>query len=252
MQKSLLVTGVATVSFIGVLLVNAVAVLKPLNGLSTKQVSDLYPNLFTPAGITFSIWSVIYLLLAAFVVYSWRRKDNRVVQAILPWFILSCVLNASWITAWHFLFPIVSVMVMIALLATLTNIFLIIHADTSIDRMKTFFVVIPFSLYLAWICVATIANIAALLVHWNVEGNTTTQEIWTILMMTVASLLAALFLSRFRAWSFPLVVLWALLGICLRWQSGEHPSIVISGIVLMIGVTLFAIFWTLKWRRSTT
>ncbi|MGL4282813.1 hypothetical protein [Eubacterium aggregans] len=50
-------------SFLAMIIINMLAVLLPINGISTGAVSDAYPNLFAPAGITFSIWSVICLFL---------------------------------------------------------------------------------------------------------------------------------------------------------------------------------------------
>src|SRR5688572_10504252 len=109
----------ATLSFAGTITVNALANILPINGLNTGQVSDLYPSLFTPAGLTFSIWSVIYFLLAGFVVMSWLRPADKTINRILPWFILSCPFNICWILAWHHLLTALSVGIMLALLAVL-------------------------------------------------------------------------------------------------------------------------------------
>ncbi len=46
--------------------VNVMANTATLNGLTTGDISNRYPNLFTPANVTFSIWSVIYLGLLGF------------------------------------------------------------------------------------------------------------------------------------------------------------------------------------------
>ena len=51
--------------FVIVVAVNVLAVRLPLNGSTPQQISDQYPNLFVPAGLTFSIWGIIYLLLAS-------------------------------------------------------------------------------------------------------------------------------------------------------------------------------------------
>lgn len=250
MKKNITLRLLATVGLGGVLYVNALAVFQPLNGLTTKQVADLYPTLFTPAGITFSIWSLIYLSLIGFLVRAWRRPDSLLIEQILPWFILSCVLNMAWIVAWHFLLPFVSVVIMIGLLATLICIFRIIQTDLSIDQFEAVFVVFPFRLYLAWICVATIANIAALLVHWNLAGGRIAQELWTIAMMAIATALSLLFVKRYKAWSFGVVVLWALFGICLRWESGQHPYIVVAGIFLMVSLCSYTIYSVVYGKKT--
>jgi hypothetical protein len=49
-------------------IVNYLAVALSLNNKTTGELSDQHPNLFVPPGFTFSIWGVIYLLLAIFFV----------------------------------------------------------------------------------------------------------------------------------------------------------------------------------------
>jgi hypothetical protein len=57
------------VSFLVMLAANALANILPFNGLTTGEISDRFPNLFAPAGITFSIWGLIYLTLAVYTIY---------------------------------------------------------------------------------------------------------------------------------------------------------------------------------------
>lgn len=117
----------ATLALAGTITVNALANILPINGLNTGQVSDLYPSLFTPAGLTFSIWSVIYVLLAGFIVMSWLRPAEKIINRILPWFILTCLFNMSWIMAWHYLLPLLSVCIILALLSVLIIVFRMLH-----------------------------------------------------------------------------------------------------------------------------
>lgn len=57
------------VTYVLMIILNALANIIPINGITSGGVSDFYENLFAPAGITFSIWGVIYLLLLLYVVY---------------------------------------------------------------------------------------------------------------------------------------------------------------------------------------
>ena len=82
--------------------VNALANLLPIGGNTTGQVSEAYPNLFTPAPVTFAIWGAIYLLLAVFVLYQWEIFDGGASSAVVrvdiePWFLISCLLNIGWL-----------------------------------------------------------------------------------------------------------------------------------------------------------
>lgn len=240
----------ATLSFAGTITVNALANILPINGLNTGQVSDLYPSLFTPAGLTFSIWSVIYFLLAGFVVISWLRPGDKTINRVLPWFILTCVLNMGWILAWHHLLATLSVFIMLALLSTLTYIFRILHQSDGKDIKLKLWVMLPFTIYLAWICVATIANIAALLVSLDWQGGSISPQFWTILMMTIAAALALKVTLDYRVPFFSLVVIWALFGIYFRWHNSSYSSITIAAMVLMTFLAV-GIFYVMR-KRTTT
>ena len=118
--------------FVSVILVNALANILPINGYNTGQVSGFYPNYFVPAGFTFSIWGIIYLLLftyaIAFTYYTIKSDKFPKVQAYLnkvnTLFLVTCILNISWIFAWHYLQVELSVLIMLFFLTALCKIFI--------------------------------------------------------------------------------------------------------------------------------
>ncbi|HOX82783.1 MAG TPA: tryptophan-rich sensory protein [Chryseolinea sp.] len=232
---------VSSISLALTLLVNALANILPINGHNTGEVSALYPSLFTPAGITFSIWSILYVLLIGFVVFSWTTKDDRI-NKLLPAFILSNIFNALWILVWHYRHPELSVLVMVSLLATLTYIFIQIQSSSFLSKKEYVCVVLPFTLYLAWICVATIANISAWLVSISWGGWGIMPEMWTIIMMIIAALLAFYISSKFSAPAFVLVVIWALVGIYLRWNESDFLIILKVAIVLILFLSAIFVY----------
>jgi benzodiazapine receptor len=240
---------VSLVAFVAMIVVNVLANVLPINGLDTRQVSDLYPSLFTPAGITFSIWSVIYVSLACFLVVSWMRKDDELIDELLPWFTVSCILNAMWIFAWHYLQPAMSVAIMVALLIVVAKMFVQLHQETFTRLRDRIFLQLPFTLYLAWICVATIANISALLVAIKWDPAFLNDEDWTVVMMIVAALLAVKVTLDYRAPFFALVVMWALLGIHLRWSGREYISIFYASLMLITALVVVVLYSAGK-RRS--
>jgi hypothetical protein len=155
--------------FVAVIIVNYLATSLPINGLSTGELSDFYPNLFTPAGFTFSIRGIIYLFLFAFVVrqlIDLRSKNSKeITKKIGIWFILSCIANIAWIYARHYQQVLLSVIIMIIYLLILIKITNNIHIGKKLgSRKDKIFAQVPFSILLGWISVATIANVAALLV----------------------------------------------------------------------------------------
>jgi hypothetical protein len=231
----------ATVLFIIMIAVNVLANALPINGLTTGEVSDLYPNLFTPSGITFSIWSVIYFFLGGTVIVTWTNLNHVLVRNLLPLFCVSCILNSLWIVAWHYLLPDISVIIMLSLLGVLIVAFRKIYAEEMVSNKFTLWLKFPFTIYLAWISVATIANIAAWLVSVNFNGLLSAQS-WTVIMIGIATGLAVLITSHFRSPWYSVVVMWALFGIFLRMRRSEYDYIMYASILCMIILLINLLF----------
>ncbi len=209
-----------TIGLILVLVLNGLANALPINGLTTGDVSARYDNLFVPAGLTFSIWGLIYVLLTAFAVYHWlaaRRGDDTFGHRIGAWFFVSCLANAAWILAWHYEFLPITLVLMLLLLASLLAMYLRLGIGVqTAPRGKRMLVHLPFSVYLGWITVATIANVAALLtsIRWDAWGLN--PQFWTVAVITVGTAIALAMAFRRQDIYFCLVVDWALLGIALK------------------------------------
>ncbi|MDJ0812425.1 MAG: tryptophan-rich sensory protein [Woeseiaceae bacterium] len=199
-----------------VIAINASANIFRFGGQTTGEVSAKYASLFTPAGFTFSIWSLIYVLLAAFVVYQAlpAQRRARSLAAISPWFKAGCVANVLWIVTWHLEWIMVTLVLMIALLVTLVRIYRLLDiVDASAPTGARWLVQLPFSVYLAWICVATIANASAMqsALGWN---HALLEEVsWTLLKLAAAGAVAAIMTLRRHDIAFGLVVGWAAFGI---------------------------------------
>jgi hypothetical protein len=205
------------------ILINALAVLLPLNGKTTQELSDALPNLFVPAGITFSIWSIIYILWIVFAVYQARDLFKKVeiempfMQQITVLFIMSSVANSAWIFLWHYEYVGLSLLMMIILLFSLLAIYLRLNIGKSNATItEKICVHIPISVYLGWITVATIANVTAFLVSMNWDGFGIEPLIWTIIIIVVGTLLTILMLALRKDIAFSLVVLWAFFGIWMK------------------------------------
>ena len=107
------------IAFVFMITMNYLANALPLNGKTTGQLSDQYPNLFTPAGITFSIWGVIYLLLLVFIILQLWGSQQKLVSSMGWAFVASALFNGLWILAWHYERTGLSVLIMLGLLASL-------------------------------------------------------------------------------------------------------------------------------------
>ena len=236
------------------ILINTLAVILPLNGKTTQELSDNLPNLFVPAGITFSIWSIIYILWIVFAIYQARdlfKKEEinmPFLQQITFLFIISSIANSAWIFLWHYEYVGLSLLMMIILLFSLLAIYTRLNIGRSIGSMaERLCVHVPFSVYLGWITVATIANITAFLVSVNWDGFGISELNWTIIIIAVATLLTILMLALRKDIAFSLVVLWAFFGIWMKRTTLPNTTIdanvatTITIAIIIIAIGLLAV-----------
>lgn len=247
-------------AFVAMVIVNGLADFLPINGQTTGEVSNQYPNLFVPAPVTFSIWLVIYSLLFLFCIYQGSTlfekaknitdKKEKVVEVVGYRFIISCVLNMAWIIAWHYHQLLLSVGIMLALLATLISIFIKIHgAATYAGRKARWFVYAPFSIYLGWISIATIANISAYLVSIGWTGGNIPEWAWACIMIGIGTILAVLMLLRRSNIFYALTVTWALTGIILKQRTAPDELNTIA-IAALCGGALILLLTAWKFRAG--
>lgn len=233
------------IGFIYVITMNTLANALPLNGLTTGELSALYPNSFVPAGFTFSIWGIIYLFLLGFVIYQFDRRATNEVNSIGPWFLVSCLANGSWIFTWHFMQISLSFFLMLVLLISLVKIYLSLGvALQKVPPVKKWLIHVPFSLYVGWITVATIANATALLVSYGWTGGGVSEPTWAGIMVLIAALIGSSVISGRKDAFYGLVLLWAFWGI---W-NGQQPlanflmiSLIIAALSVLISISMVLI-----------
>lgn len=229
---------VAATTFFLALLLNGLANLIPINGLNTGVISDTYENYFAPAGFTFSIWAVIYSLLAGYVL--WRLKNlqasddhpkNRFLYRVDIAFGISNLANTLWILSWHYLSFYMSFFLMAIILVSLAYINLQFKGDKDLTT-------IPFRVYFGWIIVATVANITTLIVadansfRWLWNGGEVSEQLLTIVILLITIILGNVIVFRQKDPYVGGVVIWALIGIFARHQM-NLPNFGISGVANM-------------------
>lgn len=227
------------ISYIAMILVNALANIIPLGGVTTGEVSNAYPNLFTPAPLTFSIWGLIYLLLAVFVVYQFKNESDAL-QSIRKAFIASSIANMLWLTAWHMQEIGASLIVMVGLLLSLIWIAILRRKSTS----PFLSVQLPFGVYFGWITVATIANVTVFLVQLGFDGFGISEDRWTAIVLLVGLVIAVRTMTKFRDIPYGLVILWAYAGILMKhlaqWgYAGMYMRVILVCIFSMFVLLLF-------------
>ncbi|UYN90491.1 MAG: tryptophan-rich sensory protein [Anaerolineales bacterium] len=197
--------------------VNAMANILPINGQTTGEISDRFAIRFVPAGYVFSIWGLIYVGLIAFAVYQAlpAQRGNKLLDQIAPAYWIASLANAAWIVLWHYEQFTLTIIVIVVLLLSLISIYRSIRTAKQ-DAGFLWCVQIPFSIYLGWASVATIANASQVLTFlgWGAWGLSA--ELWAVIMLVTASLLGAAMLLRERDAAYALVLVWAFVGIALK------------------------------------
>ncbi|MGM0852313.1 MAG: TspO/MBR family protein [Bacillota bacterium] len=207
-------------AFALVIVMNTLAVTLPLNNQSTGEISDRLDIMITPAGYVFSIWSLIYLVLAIWIIRQFPkdRRNLPLYQETSGLFILSCLLNSAWIFVWHYHYFLISVFIMIGLLLTLIALY---------RRVKStgppLLDIAPFSIYLGWISIATIVNITYYLTDIGCGWFGISELVWAYLGLIVATILAFLFRIGQHDMLYPLVFVWAFVGIGVKNMT-EHST----------------------------
>jgi hypothetical protein len=230
-------------AFVVTVAVNSLAAIGMINGKSTGAISDSYATLVTPAGYVFSIWSVIYVLLFVFVTFQAlsSQKNMAFQRQVAALFLLGCIFNVVWIFLWQYEYIVLSVLPMFALLATLILTYLRLNIGKShVSLREKLAVHLPFSVYLGWITVASIANVAAALVSISWDGLGLNAETWAILVVAVALVISLLVIFTRRDIAYALVLIWALTGIAVK-QSGNQNVVTtseVSAIIIAIALVL--------------
>jgi len=231
------------VFFILTVIVNALAgSTKLIGGRDTASVSYANFTLVTPAGYVFAIWGIIYLLLGVFVVYQAlpSQKGNDYLDKIGWLFVLSSIINIAWIFVWQYEILILSVVLIFALLVTLIAIFLRLGIGRSNAPLNEKLAVqLPFSVYLGWITVACIADVAATLVSYNWDGFGISPTAWAVVVVAVAFLITITMLVIRRDIAYALVIIWALVGIGLN-HSDQTVVLVTEGAAVLVAIALIA------------
>lgn len=234
------------------IIVNALAgSTRILGGKLTSEISDANPTLITPAGYVFSIWGIIYILLGIFVVYqALPSQTEKGCQKRIGWlFVLSSLLNIAWLFLWQFEYLSLSVVVMFLLLASLIVTYLWLNIGKSpVPLLERLAVHVPFSVYLGWITIASIANVAVTLVSIQWNGFGVSQETWAVLIVAIALLITLIVIATRKDVAYAFVIVWALLGIAVK-QSANHNIVTAtqtSAVIVLIALALSILVSRLK------
>jgi hypothetical protein len=235
------------IAFLTVLVFNYTANSGLINGKTIGDISSQYETLFTPASYAFSIWGLIYLMLAAFIIYQSRglfkqvNNDDFVLQ-IGWWFVISSIANSLWIVAWVQNYIGLSVILIGILLFSLVQ----IVVNTNMERWDAPFPKIlllwwPFCLYSGWITVAIIANITVYLTKIGWSGWGISDGSWAIILVIIAGIINLFMIITRNMREFALVGIWGLTAVAVANWSVHQPSAITAffvSTILFIAVSI--------------
>ena len=246
-QISVILTVTATI------VINALANALPINGQNTGQISDRFQVYFVPAGYVFSIWGFIYLGLIAFAIFqvSPSQRENPRLRAAGWWISLGGLANIAWIFLWHYeKFPLTLVAMLILLAALIITYLRLGIKQTLVSPAERWAAHLPFSIYLGWITVATVANVTSLLDYLKWDGFGLSPESWMFIILAAVLVIAALVNFTRRDVAYTAVILWALAGIGLKHAA--VPAVAIPTWITfgLVAASLAAAFFMRKQKQS--
>ncbi|MGC8879472.1 MAG: TspO/MBR family protein [Anaerolineae bacterium] len=241
----------ATIAF------NGIANALPLNNLTTGEISDRFQVYFVPAGYVFSIWGLIYLGIIAFAVYQAlpAQRSNPRLQRIGYLFVLSCVANIAWLFLWHYQHFLLTLIAMFGLLLCLIALYARLGiGQVVVPPSERWLVHLPFSIYLGWVTVASIANTTIVLDYLRWDGWGLSAEWWALGMLLVGVILALGMALTRRDVAYVLVLIWAYVGIAVK-QSAipivAQGAWVTAGLLALIALWVLLVKLTRKGSPST-
>lgn len=241
-------------AFLALVIINGLAGATTLvGGRNTAQVSNSYPTLITPSGYVFSIWGIIYILLGVFIVYqALPSQQGKGFQSKIGWFfVVSSLLNCIWLFLWQFEFLTFTVLIMFLLLTSLIFIYVRVGiGKTKAPIIEKLAVYVPFSIYLGWITIASVANVATVLVSLNWGGFGLNAQIWTTLIVILVLIITILVIATRKDIAFTLVIIWALVGIGFNHSSDQAVFYLTEISALIVAMLLLVWILVNKLRKK--
>jgi benzodiazapine receptor len=247
MNKDILRQSANVLAVTATIVINGLANALPLNDQTTGEISDRFQVYFVPAGYVFSIWGLIYVGLIAFAVFQAlpAQGDNPRLRRIGYLFAASCLANIAWLFLWHYEQFLLTLLAMLALLVLLIVIYLRLRiGQVAVSSAEKWLVHIPFSIYLGWVTVATIANVTSVLDYYNWSGWGISDEVWAIIMLVAGVIIGSVVTLTRRDIAYMLVLVWAFAGIAVKHSgtpvvaTAAWVVTALAVLVLLVGIAL--------------
>ncbi len=237
------------VAVIATIVVNVLANALPINGLPTGAIAARFDVLFMPEAYVFSIWGLIYLGLLAYAIYQVQpslRNDKRLRSLDTP-FLISSAANMGWLLLWHYEHIVASFVAMLVLLGSLISVYRRLDPERSlVSTGRRWAVHIPFSVYLGWVMVASVINLAVVLDSVGWTGWGINELTWFTVAVVGVLAVAAMVAWRRADVAFLLTLVWAFIGLGV-----EHQMDPLVATVAWMGTAALAVLVALAAIRQS-
>ena len=246
----------ATLSaIIGAFVVNVLSNIFPLKVMSIGEISNtLFANvLIIPANYAFAIWGLIYLGLFALGIYQFlpNQRHDVDLRKIGYLLVIASVAQSIWVYLFLSRLFALSVISMLLILIPLIAAYLRLEiGNKRVSQTKKWCVHFPISIYLGWISVATIVNVASALDFQGWNGWGISDQLWTAMMLLVAFTIAAVIVIQRRDFAYTGVTVWALVAIALKqWNNSLLRNV---SLILAIALVLMITMKSVQNKRTGT
>ncbi|TAF07302.1 MAG: tryptophan-rich sensory protein [Nostocales cyanobacterium] len=237
-------------AIVGAFVVNVLSNIFPLNGLSIGAISNtLFKNvLIIPANYAFAIWGLIYLGLFALAVYQFlpSQKEDEDLRKTGYLLVVAAVAQCIWVYLFLFRLFAFSIVAMLGILLPLIIIYQRLEIGKKrVSKNKKFCLHAPISIYLSWISVATIVNVACALYFGGWNGWGIANEVWTVIMLLAAAVIATVMIINYRDIAYTGVTVWALIAIAFQhWDIFLIRNVALGLIIILMMIVVIK-----SWRR---
>ncbi|MBW4577511.1 MAG: tryptophan-rich sensory protein [Aphanothece sp. CMT-3BRIN-NPC111] len=229
------------IAIIAAFAINIYANINPPNGLTIGDISNQFFSkvLIIPANYAFAIWGLIYLGLISFGIYQVlpAQRQNFSLRRGSYLLVLASIAQIAWIFLFVNRLFTLSLVAMLLILLPLIGIYLRLGIGRErVSKKELWLVHNPLSIYLAWISVATIVNVASALYDLGWSGWGINPQVWTVIMLIVGSAIAAVVTTTRTDIAYPLVIIWAIVAIAVRQIAQPLIAVTAGGLAIALGL----------------
>jgi translocator protein len=227
---------------IGVIVMNYLASIAFIGGITPDYISEKYPTFITPSGYAFAIWGLIYTGIIFFAIFQMLPSQLEKFRHIRTLYILSCLANCAWIYFWHQQQIVVSLVVIFILLSTLALINLKLRGDKN-----NLFAQLLFGTYFGWVTVASIVNATIALIYLGVQTSDSISIWLSAILILVATIIGIFLRLKLPNIAYSLTIVWAIIAIAVK--QNNYLIIVVTAVISVIALLIASLKPLLKTER---